>query len=163
MGGSEMTLDVSQVLKGLKLATASVREGMRTGLAQAGMALLRDCVMDEPTVPLKEGTLRGSGSVFVNNELVQTSVGFPGAEAGTPCTDHQERIPQENMVAVVGFNTPYAEYIHEGVRLDGTHKIVNWSEPGSGKKFMESKLLKYGKKYIGIVQRCIQEALEAGW
>ena len=124
-------------------------------LHQAGMQLLNDAVMEEPTVPLDEGTLRGSGSVFVQDQLVGTSRDL-GAN-GTPATEHSEGNKRE-LVAVVGFNTPYAAYQHEGVRADGTHVVENYSEAGSGRKFLETPLKNHRKEYMGIVAERIRQS-----
>ena len=53
------------MFKRLDLAVEKVREAAKSGLAEAGMQLLADAIQQEPTVPYKEGTLRGSGSVAV--------------------------------------------------------------------------------------------------
>ncbi|MDX9973737.1 MAG: hypothetical protein RBU21_12195, partial [FCB group bacterium] len=47
-------------------------EAARQGMAKAGMALLRDCIMDPDTVPLEEGPLRASGMEFGEDQLIGT-------------------------------------------------------------------------------------------
>lgn len=126
----------------------------RRGLAQAGMALLQDCVMDMPAVPLDEGTLRGSGSVHVSGEFKFDSSAM--ASAGNP-TPNRSPIPNRdtaNLIeSTVGFNTPYAAYQHEGERADGTHKVENYSHSGTGAKFLEQKMSTKRNRYMGIVAK----------
>lgn len=131
--------------------------GARRGLGQAGLAILADAVMDMPTVPLKEGTLRGSGSVFVDGKLLATSPG-----AGTPATDAGDLNRPGTLEALVGFNTPYAAYQHEGMRKDGTHVVRNYSEPSSGVKFLENKLNANRDKYLAILNGEIRKATGNG-
>ena len=132
------------------------------GMAKAAMRLLNDAVMEDPSVPIYiseqigeegtaeqvGGTLRGSGSAFVNNELVMTS---PHGTQGQANTDHQDPIATGEVVVVVGFNTDYAAYLHEGQRMDGSRVVKNWSNPGSGAKFLENKLAENRDVYIAIV------------
>jgi len=47
-------------------------EAVEKGLGVAVLQLLNDCIMEVPTVPIKEGWLRGSGSAFVQNKLQDT-------------------------------------------------------------------------------------------
>ncbi|MCX5657850.1 MAG: hypothetical protein NTZ48_06475, partial [Candidatus Omnitrophica bacterium] len=117
------------------------------GMGRAGLQLQNDAVMQRPTVPIKEGTLRGSGSVFVQNKLVGiSSFGKPGKAN----TEHSESIPRGAIVAVVGFNTPYAAKLHEGVDF-------KFSEPSSGPKYLESKLIANKEIYMEIVANTIKE------
>lgn len=37
----------------------------------------------------------------------------------------------------VGSNLPYAAYQEFGQRKDGSHKVVNYSKPGTGKEFLK--------------------------
>jgi hypothetical protein len=52
-------------------------------------------------------------------------------------------IPAPDQIGVwAGFNTPYAARVHEAPNT------WQWSEPGSGPKFLESKLIKNRDKYL---------------
>lgn len=135
-----LDLDWKQVEKGLKLYGKNFLQEAQKGMAQAGFNLLRDCVMERPTVPLKEGTLRGSGSVIVNGKLTKTS---PFGKKGTPATSYSNK-KAGFIIATVGFNTPYAKRLHE-------HPNYNFSEPSSGGKYLEKKLVKFKKDYIATV------------
>lgn len=125
-------------------------EAVERAMALAGMQALNDAVMDSPTVPLDEGTLRGSGSVFVNNKLIGTSDQNVHTGNPTPAKQHSEFIPPGAVIAVVGFNTPYAARLHE-------HPKYNFAEPGSGGKFLSHKLTNNRNDYMRIVARAIRE------
>jgi hypothetical protein len=116
------------------------------GMKKAGLALLRDCINE---VPLKQSTLRGSSSVFVDDALVSTGADL-GYSEGTPATDGGQPPQPGRIVTTVGFNTPYAAYQHEGMRKDGSHVVRNYSEPDTGPKFIENRLAQ-GGEYLGIV------------
>lgn len=133
----------------------------RRGLAQAGMALLQDCAMDIPRVPLDEGTLRGSGSVHVSGKFVGDSSDMAGGGRPTPVTSDIPNQSTADMIeATVGFNTPYAAVQHEGVRHTpkGEVKMEHYSHSGTGAKFEEKKMSANRDRYMGIVARNIRGA-----
>lgn len=133
----------------------ALEDGARKGLARAGLLCLSDAVMDVPMVPLDEGTLKGSGSVFVGNELIGTSEQFASGNASakpTPATQLVEQIPEGGLKAVVAFNTPYAARMHEGVTFEFSHS-------GHGAKFLEKKLVENHASYMEEVRDAIEEEL----
>lgn len=148
--------------EGLRDYRRRMEAAVQAGGARAGLRLLSDCTMELPSVPLVEGTLRGSGSVFVNGKLTNTAVDI-GYEDGTPATEvDAETLAMKpgEMVVVVGYNSPYAAYQHEGIRQDGTHPVQNYTEPGSGAKFIENKLSENGEDYIAIVAETVKQAMD---
>jgi len=54
---------------------------------------------------------------------------------------------------LVGFNTEYAARLHEAP------KAWNWTLEGSGPKYLESKLLKFNKKYISFIVEQLNKEL----
>lgn len=84
----------------------------KPALAKMGLQLLDNIVNGSPyesAVPPKDmGVLRGSGSVFVGNELIGVSPLVNGE--GTPNLNHSEA--NENVITI-GFNTAYAAAQHE--------------------------------------------------
>ena len=58
---------------------------------------------------------------------------------------------------MIGWNTPYAAYTHEGIRKDRTHKIKHWTEPSSGPKYLESKMIRNKDRYTEIIANAIRE------
>jgi len=124
-------------------------ELVRRGLARAMNNLMRDCVMQAPTVPIREGWLRGSASIFVQNKLAGiSSFGKPGYAA----TNLAEVVATGQYVGTIIFNTPYAARVHEGIG------IRHWTEPSSGPKYLEAKLLSNGRLYM----REIADTIKAG-
>ena len=102
-------------------------EDFKGGLFRAAAELHHDSNTVEPKTPKLEGHLRGSWQI----------------EASYTSPDEWE--------LVCGFNIEYASYVHE--MLQGNEQwgmVVHWSEPGSGPKFLESKLSMFSRKYMDI-------------
>ncbi len=125
-------------------------------LAVAGMQLLRDAVMVAPTVPLQEGWLRGSGSVHVKGKFKSESPAGKKGKANKGPTGMNNK-----DTAVVGFNTPYAAYLHEGIRRAGTHRVESWSEASSGSKYLESKMTMFKNQYRRLMADTIKKGKSA--
>jgi len=123
-------------------------EAVEKGLGVAVLQLLNDCIMEVPTVPIKEGWLRGSGSAFAQNKLVAIS---KHGKPGKANQDHSEHISYGNYVGVVGFNVPYASRLHEGIDM-------NFTDPSSGAKYLESKLIRNKDTYFKIIANRIKES-----
>ena len=102
------------------------------GIRQALDELKNDADTVPPMTPHKEGHLRGSGRV-VNVKNV------PGEISG------------ELKYGGVEYDVPYAHRWHEVE--PGT---VKWSEPGVGPKYLESKLARFGRKYIAMIAEAIR-------
>lgn len=135
--------------EGLEELKRAMGYHVRVGLGKAALALLHDAIEDIPKVPLEEGTLRGSGSAWVGNlRLSRTDPSTIEA----PSRD----VP---LVATVGFDKPYAAYLHEGIRFDGTHPVKHYKEPGSGPKYLENKANANREKYIGIVVESVRQGV----
>jgi len=146
-----ISFDTSDFDKKFKqLMKNAIPELVEKGLGKAMLDLMNDCVMEVPTVPLKEGFLRGSASVFVQNTLVATGEGLSGAKAGKANTSHAEGIGLGKYVGVIGFNVPYAAKMHEGVDF-------HFSEPSSGPKYLESKLITKKNVYMRVIAETIKE------
>ncbi len=144
----ELTFDSSDFdRKFQNIVRHAVPEKVLVGVGRAMSQVLNDCVNEVPTVPIDEGWLRGSGSVFVQNKLVDVStLGKPGFAN----TEHAEFIPPGQFVGICGFNTPYAASLHEGIKL-------HFTEPSSGPKYMESKLMRNKGRYMKIIANAIKE------
>lgn len=124
-----------------------VPEATEKGIGVAMLQMLNDCVMEVPTVPIKEGWLRGSGSIFVQNKLVSVSKHGKKKYANT---DFSEYIGNERLIGVIGFNTPYAAKMHEGIGY-------NFTDPSAGAKYLESKMLRNKDTYMLIIANRIKE------
>lgn len=149
-----------------KLTTQTLPEVVVKGMGRAGLAIMRDAVMEEPKVPLDLSSLRGSGSTFVGAQLVGTSESFAEAQAEpTPNKEFSAHTANGEVVTTVGFNTPYAANLHEHPEYDFGVTRENQGLPrpvGTGAKFLESKLLRFRKRYMTVVAKWIERATGVG-
>lgn len=124
---SSFFMDLTDFKKGMeKFAGTAVPELVRKGIFAATSELIHDANTVPPKTPRKEGHLRGSS--------------VPGG-GGNPIIN--KTVAGEEIIC--GFNIEYASYVHEMVRA------VNWTEPDSGAKFLESKLTMFGNKYLKLI------------
>jgi hypothetical protein len=123
-----VSFDADTFLRRIDWLTADCDTRIDRGLGKVGLQWLHDALMIAPTVPLDEGTLRGSGSAHVGGKLVHTTPRWDGH--GTP---NEDPIPAEGgkKFVVVGFNTPYAAKVHE---LD-----MYFQEPSAGNGYLGPK------------------------
>lgn len=153
---------MTDLVAGLKEYRRRMEAAARVGMAQAGARLLSDCIMELPTVPMKETTLRGSGSVIIDGTCTMTAAEL-GYTDGTPATEVSEAdfpVEADKIRAVVGFNSPYAAYQHEGMRKDASYVVENYSEPGSGAKFIQDKLAENAEDYIAVAAAGMKAVME---
>lgn len=92
-----------------------------------GADVLADAIKEEPTVPKDTGNLR------------RTQAFLPAVMKG--------RDPEK----VIGFEAEYAAATHEAP------EDLNWQEPGSGPKYLESKLMKNKERYMAKTARLAKE------
>lgn len=150
--------DISELVKGIEVFDKRAAQALYQGAGQAASALLNDAITKSPAVPEDEGTLRGSGSAFVNNNLVDTAKDVGGHP--TPASKLDDPIVPGTITGTVGFNTPYAAYQHEGERQDGTHKVQNYTHSGTGAKFLEKPLFENAQDYKAVVAKALRKAYE---
>jgi len=168
MSGDFHIEGVEEFLASINLADAAVQRGLKRGMGKAVNALLADCVMQVPMVPLDLGTLRGSGSAFVGRELAGT--GPPAAEPGASPTPETTSPPFPSVlsgavVGQVGFNTPYAAHLHEHPEYEFGHTREKRGRPpvtGTGGKYLETPMVSNRKKYLGIIAKDIKKELNNG-
>ena len=98
------------------------------GIFAAAGELKHDADTVEPKTPHLEGNLRGQYNI-------------------------KHQIDAGKVFAELAFKMPYAARWHEAeFNIDPvTGSKVNWSESGVGPKYVEAKLVRFMKKYIGIV------------
>ena len=136
---------VTKITAKLKEYQKKSRAAAEQGMGLAMMALQRDCIMETPTVPIDEGTLRGSGSIFVGNKLIGTSESL-SKKSGTPNRDYS--FTGNGIVGTVGFNTPYAARWHE--------TDANFRETSSGKWYLIDKMKRFKNDYMKIIADVIK-------
>ncbi len=134
--------------KGFRKATKKKMAAIEKGMGRAGLLLLGDASTETPKTPHDKGTLRGSGSVHVQNKLVGVS---PPEGDASPATDISEPLSQGTITVTVGFNTPYAARLHE-------HPEYQFKESGTGGKFLERPMAENAKLYLKEVARTVRRA-----
>ncbi|GAG56946.1 unnamed protein product, partial [marine sediment metagenome] len=102
-----------------RIIERAIPEAAADGLRQAGQEWKLDADNVEPRTPHKEGFLRGSGEVS------------------------KAKITARSIDVEVTYDEPYAKRWHEAE--PGT---VKWSELGVGPKYLESKAVRFMKKYM---------------
>lgn len=111
---------------GKKIPSAAAR-----GLFQTAALVIRDSIVESPQVPksrgvTKEGGRRGQGPGHLRRSQ----------KIEQPKQRHGE------VSVELGFNTDYAAAVHE------MPESTIWSTPGTGPKYLESKLLKNKERYM---------------
>jgi len=113
--------------KFLTFAVSSAPQAAENGLFAAISELKNDADTVSPKTPHLEGALRG---IF----------------------DLSHKQERDAIIAQLVFMMPYAARWHEAENdIDPvTGSKVHWSESGVGPKYVESKLVRFMRKYIGI-------------
>lgn len=165
MSGDFHIEGVEEFLANINLADAAVRRGLKRGMGRAVNALLADCIMEAPMVPLDRGTLRGSGSAFVGRELAGTGPA-PAEPDATPTPETASPpfpdVLSEAVVGQVGFNTPYAAHLHEHPEYEFGHTREKRGRPavtGTGGKYMEVPMTRNRKRYIGVIAKEVKKEI----
>jgi len=128
MSGSGFSMNFKDFDKKFtKIAKQTVPDSTAIGLREAGQEWKLDADNKPPRTPHKEGFLRGSGKVS------------------------KAEVKGKSMAVEVTYDEPYAARWHEAE--PGT---INWSEPDVGPKYLESKAVRFFKKYIAIVAAAIR-------
>lgn len=127
-------VDFSEFEAGLRaVCENAIPEAAGRGLESATNRLLDDAIEEKPRAPFDEGHLRGSART--------TKAKFTAGKIEAEC----------------GFNIEYAARWHE--ISPEKEKRINWTLPGSGRKYLESKLARNMKKYIALVAEEIKRTL----
>jgi hypothetical protein len=116
--------------KFIAFAVHEAPDAARQGIKDAIDQLYQDALTVEPTVPKKEGTLRAQA-------------------------DKAVEVSSDSIVGTLTFTQPYAHRRHEEERGPVSGKPVVFTEPGSGPKYVETKIVRFMKDYIGIVRDSI--------
>lgn len=134
--------------KGRKDILAAARRGMKIAVQE----LIKDALNEPPTIPFEEGDLRASVSGFVGKELVETTQSLHPEANGTPARTLEGIGAPTDITGTVVINTPYAHRLHE-------HPEYNYKTPGSGGKFLESKIVANHAKYMRFINSEVARAL----
>ena len=128
-----VTTDISGFKQLLVTLRAKVPHATIAGVNVAMQEFKDDCLTKPPAVPRDTGRLADSHEVL------------PTKQIGT------------EIIGTLKVSTPYAASLHEGISRWGTPYI--FKTPGTGAKWVQSKLLRFGRKYvttaIGVVKKGI--------
>lgn len=129
-----LVLDFKKFNKGITQMTRNVDKELREkAMFQAGNELLRDAIRVIPKAPFDEGHLRASARTS------KPKVGGGKAEIAA------------------GFNIVYAARWHELTPAEDAR--INWTLPGSGRKYLETKLWMFKDKYMAIIGKVLGRAI----
>lgn len=137
-------------------ALKTAPEAAEKGLFEAISELKNDADNVTPRTPHLEGNLRGDYTLIlegITQSKISEKSGGKGSNHMKGGGGASERYGAKNIICQLIFRQPYAAKWHEAV-----NKKVNWSEGGSGPKYLESKMMMFMRKYIGIVATRIKEA-----
>jgi hypothetical protein len=112
------------------------RQKMRRIMGQASeramYALAEQMLADsERFVPYSAGSIQSAGNLRESGKVVKG----------------------ENGVFYLVWDTVYALYQWYGVRADGSHKVRNYTTPGTGKQWVEAARAQYGDRWQKIAQK----------
>ena len=154
-----LEFDLTPFLRSMRHLQKKVApEAFRKAVTEVALTVMNDAVEDIPKPPIDTGHLRGSGSAFVDDHLVGTTLNTTGV--GSPANAHTEPKEAHHIIAVVGFNTPYAARWHE-VEPPNWHlkRTTPFRDAESGTKYLEKKLSTNAQKYGNILAATIKANL----
>ena len=129
---SKFTFDTRVFTKSfLTLTLLKYPKATERGIQVALKQLKEDADDIPPKTPHKEGVLKGSAVI-------------------------KSKIKAKAIEGTLTYEMPYAPYQHAGMRFDGSRKVLNYSEAGSGAGFLSKKLVRYYNKYIGLIVKSVR-------
>lgn len=100
---------------------------------KAAYALAEQMLADsEQYVPYSSGSIQSAGRLRESGKVVK------GEESGR---------------YYLVWDTVYALYQWFGVRADGSHRVRNYTTPGTGKQWVDTAKAKYGDRWRQIAQK----------
>lgn len=150
-----MELDLREFDKRFKtLVETSVPSAVSWGIFRAGNELLRDAIYKVPKAPFEEGHLRASAMTMTSDGVLR-----PFNEAPDPMKAINAKDGDEYSL-VAGFNIVYAHRWHELTPEEDAR--INWTLDGSGRKYLETKMIRYKEDYAKIVANYLANLLASG-
>jgi len=128
-----VTTDISEFKQLLVTLRVKVSQVTVAGVDAAVLQFKDDCLTKPPSVPRRAGHLADSHEVLPTKQL--------GNE----------------IIGTLKVSTPYAASLHEGISRWGTP--YKFKTPGTGAKWIQSKLLRYGQKYIDTAIRVARKGI----
>lgn len=146
MVGVTVSFDSSEFKTKFGLWMSDKLLAAREGVGEACEELVKDTVEEIPTAPIKNSYLRGSNSVFVDGVIRPNMLDF---KYGIPLYKATSSPTSKGTWRVIGevvFNAPYTAKWHEHWPPTG-----GFSNPTSGIKFLEKKIVEFNRKYFSII------------
>ena len=107
---------------------AAIGKASEVGLYALAEQMLAD---SEKFVPYSGGSIQSAGNLRESGKVVQG----------------------EDKAFYLVWDTVYALYQWYGVRADGSHKVHNYTTPGTGKQWVEAARAQYGDRWQKIAQK----------
>lgn len=105
----------------------------------AKYALAEQMLADsEKFVPYSGGSIQSAGNLRESGKIVKG----------------------EDGALYIVWDTVYALYQWFGVRADGSHKVRNYTTPGTGKQWVETARAQYGDRWHDIAQKGFNKGLQ---
>jgi len=105
------------------------------------------------TIPDKAGKASFKVASMIINDAIKIPPKVPADKKDLRASQFIELLPTQKLGVRLGFNIEYAAKWHE---LDQSkEKDISWTEPGSGRKFLSSKLSMFKNKYIEFLASLI--------
>ena len=148
---------VEAVMERISKAMEGTKQKSYTALIEAGILIRRSSIKENPTVPAKTFNLRHSWFTVTKKNIVGAGTSFKGEDKGLMSANHASAIGEEkSKVSVIpfptlafGFSAYYATWVHEG-RKKG---VINYSQDGSGPKFLEEAIKSNEKAILLLLQQ----------
>jgi len=164
-GQSGMTIDFSRFMHDMDRVDVAMtgKDSQKNAMKRAGQQLLSDAIFELPQAPIYMGTLRASGTLWVDNELVSRSPFSSGQRSAYAQSQENARPvdslqPDKETVATVAFLEAYAAYQHEGIsRFSG--KPLRYTKIGAGAKYLEKPLYHNAQKYFEIAMNELRKSV----
>lgn len=156
MPKARLVTDFSSFKHGVIAAVVIMDQSSKTGMKKAVIRFMKDALDKQPKVPRDTGALEASHSVFVGSKLIATS-------ADRAVSGDGEATPQTSLAALstklqgaLIASKQYAASLHEGISRWGT--LYTYSGSGRGRKWIESKMLRYFDEYYMIIAGDLRRA-----
>jgi len=125
----KLRIDDRDFMRVTTAALQKVKKVERSAMRKAVNEFKRDVLDTPPSCPMDSGNLYNAHETIIDS--------FGGDLYG----------------GVVVRDVDYAGYVHEGIHGQASDTVIRYTRPGSGPKWLESKLRMYGAKYYAILQR----------
>lgn len=150
-----MAIKSKNLVAKLKSLDGITNKMLNRAVGVAGLALLSDAQNKTPTPPIKTGHLRGSQYVLVDEKNI----------AGGMPKDRPPKLDAGLFGAHVGFDTPYASYVHDHMTPAKPEKgrTIYPSElserAGAGGLFLLNKMVENADRYKSKITESIKKSL----